>query len=710
MADSEDDEPPVADTAPTPGADAFAELESVKDKVAKGVKRISASKALAGKPLPTPRLEEPGEPPDDMAKVGAFFVKESGTNADVIFIPDGIRLGMIQLQELTEKTWKMKGPNVMVSCDAGTVHPKKFAALPLVQTTKSFDGFWKDALQHTHRALDPAKTGKAAPTQDEVDAFGLAVINDVLFLKLVTIFSSILDSAVIAENWLLIDRTGAKSPAADVLLEASMIATTSRPQTMVIDSLKRLKIFRGEAGDEPLHPKTQECVDKLKQIKGGAVPFGTDQEPSTVVISQFYDPNDFMFPDNYNDLPLPRPAEAEHLKGRSDGKPPERVRWQYHYLQTFFGAGTHYMVLDNPSDCPDLSCLGRIGYVVANGQGLMAPRLKTRIGAGESIVMLHNTGGVVQAWASLRKAILGSFPPPDSTELMEKLELKSTADWTRDFGLAEIMMLQELHQRAPMLLRTSCVAVDVMRDTSEDVLSTLTCCFAGGGGVPELGLGEAEQLCVLTCWKRHMILRENADKFEKIADNIQIFLYMLGIVTTALAVFYSQEAQARDQQAALSALPTVDNILAAEQTAGGLAATGPDLTQAAEAGSGPPVDLSQETPLGYIMILAPILATFVGTIRTKMRPREKWSTCLMASNQIVDQIYRYRLRTAPYDTSKNPPTKEGEEPVEVSPKMREMNARKVCMASIFALVKPRMLLYPCSPTYVSAPLHMAGLH
>ena len=115
-------------------------------------------------------------------------------------------------------------------------------------------------------------------------------------------------------------------------------------------------------------------------------------------------------------VPLPRAAEAEHLKGRADGKPPERVRWQYSYLQTFFGAGTHYIVLDNPSDAPDLSGLGKIGYVVANGQGLMAPRLKQRIAAGESIVMLHNTGGVVQAWASLarrrcpRRFLLGVAP------------------------------------------------------------------------------------------------------------------------------------------------------------------------------------------------------------------------------------------------------------------------------------------------------------
>ena len=704
--DSEDEEPPAdADAGAAPEHRPAPELTgsspevlaSAKEKMDRGIKKITAANAVKNSGAPSPLPDEVCGlgPPEDNPKLASFFVKEPGTSGLAIFVPDGRRLVAVDLTELCEKAWKMKGPNVMISCDAGTVHPKRFAAMPLVKTTKSFEGFWRDATQHAERALHPDKTGKPAPTDDERDVFGLAVINDVLFLKLVTVFCSILDASTISDNWILIDRTGSKSPAADVLIEAAMMSTTSRPQTVVIDSFKRLKIFRGKPGGEGglydegdvLHPKTQECINKLKEIRAGGVPFGTDQEPATAVISQFYEPVDFMDPDRYNEVPLPRPPEREHLKGRDDGKPPERVRWQYSYLQTFFGAGTHYIVLDNPSDAPDLSGLGKIGYVVANGQGLMAPRLKMRIQAGESIVMLHNTGGVVQAWASLRKAILSKFPAPESSELMEKLELKSTADWIKDFGLAEIMMLQELHQRAPMLLRTSCVAVDVMRDTSEDALSTLTCCFSGGGGVPELGLGEAEQLCVLTCWKRHMILRENADKFEKIADNIQVFLYMLGILSTALAVFYSQENQSRDQAAALAALPTVDNILAAEQTNGGLAATGPDLTQAAEAGSGPAIDLTQETPLGYIMILAPIVATLVGTVRTKMRPREKWATCLMASNQIVDQIYRYRLRTDPYDTSKNPPVKEGEEPVEVPVKMREMNARKAfidCCSEIYS--------------------------
>ena len=130
-----------------------------------------------------------------------------------------------------------------------------------------------------------------------------------------------------------------------------------------------------------------------------------------------------MDPSNFVDLPLPRPAEKAHLN--AEGIVPPRVRWQYHYLGTYFGAGSHYIILDNVHDSPDLGCLGGFGYVTANGQALMFPRLKTRIQSGESIVMLHNTGGVTQAFTSLRKAMLGPTFAPDPAELLEKLELVS---------------------------------------------------------------------------------------------------------------------------------------------------------------------------------------------------------------------------------------------------------------------------------------------
>ena len=75
----------------------------------------------------------------------------------------------------------------------------------------------------------------------------------------------------------------------------------------------------------------------------------------------------------FNELPLPRPPEKAHLSN-PDGTMPNRVKWQYHYLATFFGGGSHYIVCDNPNDAPDLSCLGPFGYIAANGQALMCAR------------------------------------------------------------------------------------------------------------------------------------------------------------------------------------------------------------------------------------------------------------------------------------------------------------------------------------------------
>ena len=45
---------------------------------------------------------------------------------------------------------------------------------------------------------------------------------------------------------------------------------------------------------------------------------------------------------------------------------PDRVKWQYHYTQTFWGGATHYIVLDEANDAPDLTALGAFGYVCAN--------------------------------------------------------------------------------------------------------------------------------------------------------------------------------------------------------------------------------------------------------------------------------------------------------------------------------------------------------
>ena len=51
-----------------------------------------------------------------------------------------------------------------------------------------------------------------------------------------------------------------------------------------------------------------------------------------------------------------------------------------------------------------------------------------------------------------------------------RCELTSGEAWTKLFGLPEIVLLKELHRRAPVLLKNTIMSVDVIADTSEQVL------------------------------------------------------------------------------------------------------------------------------------------------------------------------------------------------------------------------------------------------
>ena len=102
-------------------------------------------------PPPPPPEDEPEEEAGSNALVAQFFVKESGALAEILFVPNGIRLGGPKLKDFFEKQWKLAAPSTMLSCDAGTVHPKQFAAIGLAQLP-SFEVFWADANQHAERA------------------------------------------------------------------------------------------------------------------------------------------------------------------------------------------------------------------------------------------------------------------------------------------------------------------------------------------------------------------------------------------------------------------------------------------------------------------------------------------------------------------------------------------------------------------------------
>lgn len=177
-------------------------------------------------------------------KVSSILVKEQAKECKMLFVPDGYRLSSAKIDSLIVQ-WGLeeKKPGTLISCDAGTVHPNSFASLELAKLA-TFDVFWQDALAHAKR------TGKTEG--DALEAFALGVINNVIFLKLCTIFTSIIDAAAIAKNWIVIDRVNSKSPASDLLIEAALAKTSNRPIIIVVDSLKRLQNFRGPTGTESI--------------------------------------------------------------------------------------------------------------------------------------------------------------------------------------------------------------------------------------------------------------------------------------------------------------------------------------------------------------------------------------------------------------------------------------------------------------------------
>ena len=446
-----------------------------------------------------------------------------------------------------------------------------------------------------------------------------------------------------------------------------MEATSSKPKVVVIDSMCRLKNFTC--------PQTEDCKEKLSKIKAVGKPFGSDDAIGDKIpcfdVKEFYNYKEFSDGTVFEELELPRPPEPAHVG--VDGTVPPRVRWQYHYLQTFFASGTHYIILDSKHDCPDLTALGPYGYMCANGQGIMFDRLRGRIQNGESIVMLHNTGGVVQAFASLRMAMLSRIPGPEPTELLEKLELVSPQRWAQDFGLPEILMMKELHDRAPMLLKTTVMQVDLLEDGVGKVLNTVTACFSGGGGLPELGLQEDGAACILTAWKRHMTLMYNAKQFEAVADKLTLTLYFLAVFITLCSTLYSMENNGTLVGTFLEVLSETSPSAVAAAAAQADLASGEELNASA-IDAGP---LPDYTLLGYSVLLLPITAALISTIRARQRPREKWATCLMAASQIIDQIYKYRLRVDKYDTQKAPPPNPDGSIPDIPLGKREMMARRL---------------------------------
>jgi len=334
---------------------------------------------------------------------------------------------------------------------------------------------------------------------------------------------------------------------------------------------------------------------------------------------------------------------------RLDGRPSQGNIWKAFYAAALFASGTHYIIYDHVEvrGRSVLGTLGTVGCVFLSGGTKEHARIVDQIQSGAPLLLLESTGGVSQAFAHTMKAVRLMKPKwpvdyvlrlvtdykvraahkkteiePEKTKKKFSLNLdnihhldkelaridlllsseEKAETWMRAFGLPEILLLFEAWQRAPDFLMRQVQMADVMKKSSEQLLDTFTGCFSSPGGVPELGLGNAEIKVVATAWNRHLLLFHNGDKYNARSWVMQLVLYIFAIATTTLAIFSSIDPA-----------------------------------------------LEHNMRIKNIMLILPITSALLATIGTRLRQRQKFSQCKMASYTIVSEIYKFRVRAIEYD-------------------------------------------------------------
>lgn len=202
--------------------------------------------------------------------------------------------------------------------------------------------------------------------------------------------------------------------------------------------------------------------------------------------------------------------------------------------------------------------------------------------------------------------------------------------------------------RSPNLFDTFIVSVDLINTSTENFLHTITEVFANGGktGIPELGVGNAEELVVFNAWERHKALFYNQKSLFLTGRIIYIMLAVTAFLTTVCSVIYSNIAYSFDVKGRTKLLgdscPTYDPV-----DAGGVG--GPascdklysyvqDAKAMAQFGS----------TLKTFIVMLPIIAGFLGTVMTRNSFESKWKISYMSSMQICSEIFMFRTKVGMY--------------------------------------------------------------
>ena len=451
-------------------------------------------------------------------------------------------------------------------------------------------------------------------------------ISSLIHGKLKDAFSAMLGAAALTGSWVVVDRTcGRGSPTAEFLIELALARGAPRPHIVSVDSLERLG--KARAGS-----KSHSMLKQLNDIFGdednaSQCPNGTEKE---LKMDFLYNLDDFDSPSKFRKHPDPKlPFEVlqEHKRQEYAGTCEPNLKWGYFYMDGLFSSATHHIIKNNDLDEFDLESLSRTGYFYAHGDSITYQRLRKNIQQGKPVVMLHNSGGVVTAFSSLQRAMAFRHPPPPVEALRGPLKFLvaslSKSAWVHDFGMPEIIMMNGLAKRAPQLFKKNIVSCDVLTDGEEQVMDLVTSCFTSMDSLPPLGLGNSNVNVLFHAWKLHVVLCENAYRFHRQSARSQLVMWALALATTFCSVFMTSM-----DSGGIVRYVDANRVLS------------PLL----------------KAPLGYAVLLLPLLALLVSIVSTRMQWRSKSSVCQIAAAQLAFEIYKFRSATFEYDLSRRSPS------------------------------------------------------
>jgi hypothetical protein len=143
------------------------------------------------------------------------------------------------------------------------MHPKALATMKL-SSQPQFDDWMKQSEAQLRKTMTSEDVDLNNP--EVIREQSNIVINQLIFQRLLTIFSAILDAASLSNNWIIINRASptGSSATAEFMLEIAMQQTSQRPTVIVIESLARLRRFTNEDAANQ--------INSLTNLSNNAVP------------------------------------------------------------------------------------------------------------------------------------------------------------------------------------------------------------------------------------------------------------------------------------------------------------------------------------------------------------------------------------------------------------------------------------------------------